>query len=199
MNRTSPAETDGHDPGPGLVIRTDSDIGGTLCSLFWTRVQQWSSEIIIRDKHLGVWRALTWHDLGQRVMEVALALDACDFKAGDIACILSNTNKEWLFVDLGILCSGGVSTGIYPTDAPAQVEYLINNCQASVIFVEDEEQLDKVLLARSNCPSIRKIVIFDTEGLQAFSDHRRATHSSKNSIWVSGLKRPHERATQLIP
>ncbi|MED5407563.1 MAG: long-chain fatty acid--CoA ligase [Pseudomonadota bacterium] len=170
MNRTPPAETDGHDPDPGLVIRTDPDIGGTLCSLFWARVQQWSDEIIIRDKHLGVWRSLTWHDLGQRAMEVALALNACGFKAGDIACILSNTNKEWLFADLGILCSGGVSTGIYPTDAPAQVEYLINNCQASVIFVEDEEQLDKVLLARSNCPSIRKIVIFDTVGLQAFSD-----------------------------
>ena len=53
---------------------------------------------------------------------------------------------------------------------PAQVEYLINNCQARLVFVEDEEQLDKVLLVRPNCPSIQRIVIFDMEGLQNFSD-----------------------------
>ena len=170
MNQIPTGRVDVCDPGLGLTIQTDSDIGDTLSSLFWSRVQQWSDEIIIRDKHLGVWRALTWHDLGQRAMEVGLALDACGFKQGDIACILSNTNKEWLFADLGTLCIGGVSTGIYPTDAPAQVEYLINNCQARLIFVEDEEQLDKVLLVRPNCPSIQRIVIFDMEGLQNFSD-----------------------------
>jgi len=170
VKRTPLPASDGHGPTADLVIRRDPDIGGTLCSLFWARVQQWPDEVIIRDKRLGIWRALTWRDLGQQVMQVALALDDCGFGVGDMACILSNTNKEWLFADLGILCSGGVSTGIYPTDAPSQVEYLINDCKASVIFVEDEEQLDKVLLARPNCPSIQKIVIFDTKGLQAFSD-----------------------------
>ena len=77
MNQIPTGRVDVCDPGLGLTIQADSDIGDTLSSLFWSRVQQWSDEIIIRDKRLGVWRALTWHDLGQRAMEVGLALDAC--------------------------------------------------------------------------------------------------------------------------
>ncbi|MEC9330600.1 MAG: hypothetical protein VX749_12115, partial [Pseudomonadota bacterium] len=89
MKRTPLPASDGHGPTADLVIRRDPDIGGTLCSLFWARVQQWPDEVIIRDKRLGIWRALTWRDLGQQVMQVALALDDCGFGVGDMACILS--------------------------------------------------------------------------------------------------------------
>src|SRR4029077_12862427 len=62
------------------------------------------------------------------------------------------------------------SSGIYPTDAAVQVEYLVNDSATKVIFAEDEEQLDKILSCRARCPSLQKIVVFDMEGLTAFSD-----------------------------
>ena len=68
------------------------------------------------------------------------------------------------------LCAAGVSTGIYPTDSPAQVEYLVNDCDAKYLFVEDEEQLDKILAVRERTPGLRKIIVFDMEGLRGFSD-----------------------------
>jgi long-chain acyl-CoA synthetase len=71
---------------------------------------------------------------------------------------------------MGILCAGGVSSGIYPTDSAAQVEYLVNDSRTRVIFAEDEEQLDKVLASRSRCPTLERIVVFDMEGLSGFSD-----------------------------
>ena len=46
--------------------------------------------------------------------EVAYALDATGFKPGDVASILSNTVVEWVYADMGVLCAGGVSSGIYP-------------------------------------------------------------------------------------
>src|SRR5262249_17731541 len=52
----------------------------------------------------------------------------------------------------------------------AQVEYLVNDSRTRVIFVEDEEQLDKVLACRARCPTLERIVIFDMEGLSGFSD-----------------------------
>jgi long-chain acyl-CoA synthetase len=84
--------------------------------------------------------------------------------------ILSDNNKEWLFCDLGVLCAAGVSTGIYPTDSPAQVEYLLNDCNARFLFVENEEQLDKILAVRARTPSLQKIIVFDMEGLREFKD-----------------------------
>ena len=71
---------------------------------------------------------------------------------------------------MGVLCAGGVSSGIYPTDSVKQVEYLVNDSRTKVIFVEDDEQLDKVLECRGRCPTLEKIVVFDMEGLAAFAD-----------------------------
>ena len=92
------------------------------------------------------------------------------FEPGDVASIIANAVPEWVYADMGILCAGGVSSGIYPTDSAAQVEYLINDSRTAVIFAEDEEQLDKILSCRARCPTLQKIVVFDMEGLAAFSD-----------------------------
>jgi len=92
------------------------------------------------------------------------------FEAGDCASILANTVVEWVLADIAVLSCGGVSNGIYPTDAPAQVEYLMVDSRSRVVFVEDDEQLDKVLAVRERLPLLERIVVFDTEGLRDFSD-----------------------------
>ena len=92
------------------------------------------------------------------------------FRPGDVASIIANAVPEWVYADMGILCAGGVSSGIYPTNSSSQVEYLINDSSTKVIFAEDEEQLDKILSCRSRCPTLQKIVVFDMEGLSGFSD-----------------------------
>jgi long-chain acyl-CoA synthetase len=102
--------------------------------------------------------------------DIAYALHAVGFRSGDVASILSNAVPEWVYADMGILCAGGVSSGIYPTDSAVQVEYLINDSRTRIVFAEDEEQLDKLLLCRSRCPTLEKIVVFDMEGLSGFSD-----------------------------
>lgn len=104
------------------------------------------------------------------LQEIAYGLHAIGFRPGDVASIIANAVPEWIYADMGILCAGGVSSGIYPTDAAAQVEYLINDSTTRVIFAEDEEQLDKILACRARCPNLQRIVVFDMEGLSGFSD-----------------------------
>ena len=81
---------------------------------------------------------------------------------------------------MGILCAGGVSSGIYPTDSSTQVEYLINDSSTRVIFAEDEEQLDKILSCRSRCPTLQKIVVFDMP--HATMPARHARENTDNRI-----------------
>ena len=92
------------------------------------------------------------------------------FEPGETVSILSNTNREWMYADMGALGAGGVTSGIYPTDSASQVEYLLADSRSVYVFVEDEEQLDKVLEVRERLPRLRRIVVFDMEGLQRFSD-----------------------------
>ena len=124
----------------------------------------------LREKALGIWKTISWNEWLNRAKEVAFALDGIGFRPGDVVSVLANTIPEWCYADLGALCAGGVSSGIYPTDAAKQVAYLVNDSRTRVLFVEDDEQLDKALEARSQCPTLERIVIFDMDGLAKFSD-----------------------------
>ena len=124
----------------------------------------------MREKRYGIWNAISWNQWLERSKAVSFALYESGFRPGDVASVLANTVPEWNYADFGILCAGGVSSGIYPTDSAKQLEYLINDSKTSVLFVEDDEQLDKALDVRERCPTLRKIVVFDMEGLRTFSD-----------------------------
>jgi long-chain acyl-CoA synthetase len=144
--------------------------GDTLCRLFWNGVQQRGDGVWMRQKELGIWRSWSWAQTGTAVAEIAHGLMALGFAAQDTASVLSNTTIEWVLADLAVLSAGGVSNGIYPTDAASQVHYLCEDSRTRVLFVEDDEQLDKALEVRSQLPLLQKIVVFDMEGLHQLQD-----------------------------
>jgi long-chain acyl-CoA synthetase len=149
---------------------TGPGVAETLPRMFWRVVGERGDGVAMREKWLGIWRAITWREFGERARRVGMGLISLGFAPGDRASILSANNPEWLYADLGIVGAGGVSAGIYPTDSAEQVEYVLGHSGSRVAFVEDEEQLDKVLRVRARLPRLERIVVFDLEGLAAFSD-----------------------------
>ncbi len=145
-------------------------VADTIAKSFLMAVETRGDRPAIREKKFGIWQPTSWRQWLQISKDIAYALHAIGFRPGDVASIIANAVPEWVYADMGILCAGGVSSGVYPTNSSAQVEYLINNSATRVIFAEDEEQLDKILSCRARCPSLQKIVVFDMEGLSAFSD-----------------------------
>ena len=145
-------------------------VADTIAKSFLLAVETRGDKTAIREKHLGVWQSTSWREWLNTAREIAYALHASGFKPGDVASIVSNATPEWVFADMGVLCAGGVSSGIYPTDSASQVEYLINDSRTRIVFAEDDEQLDKVLACRARCPTLEKIIVFDMEGLSGFSD-----------------------------
>lgn len=169
-------DTSNIQPNPGIVMP-----GETMPAIFWNAVQQRGPKTWLRQKHLGIWRSWTWTQTGDAVREIAGGLLHLGFQRGECASILANTVVEWVWADLAVLSCGGVSNGIYPTDAPSQVHYLCEDSRTTILFVEDDEQLDKALEVRAQLPGLRKIVVFDMEGLQELNepdvislDHLRA-------------------------
>ena len=142
----------------------------TLSALFNDRTEKYANKVVIREKDFGIWNEYTWRDWGVYARLVGFGLKSLGMERGDVCSIASEVNKEWMFADLGIICMGGVSNGIYPTDSPVQVEYLINDSGTRYYFAEDEEQLDKVLEVRERTPNLAKVIIFDMEGLRDLDD-----------------------------
>ena len=144
--------------------------GDTLPQLFSNAVRARGDKVWMREKQLGIWREWTWAGAAQAVREITMGLASIGLQPGQTASILSNTVVEWVLADLGVLCAGGVSNGIYPTDSASQVEYLCADSATRVVFVEDEEQLDKVLEVRERLPQLQWIVVIDMDGLRDFAD-----------------------------
>ncbi|TPQ37889.1 long-chain fatty acid--CoA ligase [Bradyrhizobium guangdongense] len=145
-------------------------VADTIAKTFLLAVETRGDSPAIREKKFGIWQPTSWRQWLEISKEIAYALRASGFAPGDVASIIANAVPEWVHADMGILCAGGVSSGIYPTDSSAQVEYLVNDSATRIIFAEDEEQLDKVLACRARCPTLQKIVVFDMEGLSGFTD-----------------------------
>jgi long-chain acyl-CoA synthetase len=145
-------------------------VADTIAKSFLKSVETRGDKPAIREKKFGIWQPTSWREWLQISRDIAYALHASGFRPGDVASIIANAVPEWVYADMGILCAGGVASGIYPTDSAVQVEYLINDSSTKVIFAEDEEQLDKILSCRSRCPTLQKIVVFDMEGLSGFID-----------------------------
>ncbi|QEA13311.1 AMP-dependent synthetase/ligase [Comamonas flocculans] len=144
--------------------------GETIAAMFWNAVRERGPGVWLREKKLGLWRAWTWNQVGEAVGEVAGGLMALGFAPGDTASILSNTILEWVLADLAVLSCAGVASGIYPTDAASQVHYLTQDSHSSILFVEDDEQLDKALEVRAQLPLLKKIIVFDMDGLHELDD-----------------------------
>ena len=144
--------------------------GETISAVFWNAVALRGDQIWMRQKKLGIWRSWTWQETGVAVREIAGGLMALGFERGHTASILANTVVEWVLADVAVLSCGGVSNGIYPTDAASQVHYLCEDSATRVLFVEDDEQLDKALEVRERLPLLQKVVVFDMMGLRDLDD-----------------------------
>lgn len=109
----------------------------------------------------GKWVNMSWNEVRDYITKVAGGLSKLGVTSGDRICILSKTRYEWTLADLGSMAAGAIVVPIYESTVPDQVEFIINNCGASVIFVENEAQLNKILMIRHNLPDVKQIISFE--------------------------------------
>jgi len=147
-------------------------IGHTLPGRLAVFAHHWPERVALREKHRGLWRPFSWREYLAQVLAVAAALEHAGLKAGDSIAIISDNRPEWLFADLGAQSIGVLSAGIYVTNPPADVAYVLNHCRARMVFCEDQEQVDKVLGSPEPLPHLARIVVLDTEGTRDYRDPR---------------------------
>jgi long-chain acyl-CoA synthetase len=84
--------------------------------------------------------------------------------------IIGENRPEWLYSALGAMSAGATFVGIYSTNPVTECEYVVGHAGAVVYICEDEEQLDKALTFRGRTPALRKMIVWDMEGLRDFRD-----------------------------
>lgn len=101
------------------------------------------------------------------MIRIAAALDRLGIKKGDRAAILSENRPEWAYTDLAILSLGAVVVPVYPTASPKDMEYVLNHCEAQLLFASTVDQLARVKSIRAHVSSLRKVIVFDLKQKEA--------------------------------
>jgi long-chain acyl-CoA synthetase len=137
-------------------------------ALFFQQVEAQGDRVALRRKEYGIWHRISWRAYGQRVREAAAGMLALGLERGDRVAILGDNRPEWLICHLATMTIGCATCGVYSTSAPDQVAYVVGHSESEVLFVENEEQVDKVLqiLPKLN---LKKVVVWDPKGLWGFS------------------------------
>ena len=163
----------------GMSINADLSKGpffidgcDTLPKLFLERCKELGERTAHREKDYGIWLSYSWNDFREHARLIGLGLHRLGLKPGEVVSILSEDNKEWVYVDMGVQCMRGICSGIYTTDSAAQLKYLVNDSDSRFLFVENDEQLDKFLEVRKDIPGLSKVIVLDPEGLHDFSDEK---------------------------
>jgi long-chain acyl-CoA synthetase len=147
----------------------------TIPELFEHVIRQYGDTPAYRSKINGEWVLVDWNEARRRVRAITRGLAGCGIKPGDRISILSGTRLEWVLADFAAVCGGVVTVGIYHTNLPKDCAYIMNHSESRLIFVEDADQLAKVLEVRQNLSTIETIVIFDgpsdeAKGVLSFDD-----------------------------
>ena len=143
----------------------------TLPRRFWQWARERAATTMLRQKELGVWQPCSWQQASDVVGDLAAGLVTLGVQPGEAVGILANTSKQWVFADLGTQTAGAVVCGLHPSESGPQVQASCKDAGVRVLFVENEEQLDKVLDGGA-WAGLQHIVAFRMEGLRHLDDPR---------------------------
>ena len=133
----------------------------TLTKLFFAAVDRYGRADAMRYKADGRWRELSHAELEARVTRLAAALDELGIARGERVALLAENRPEWAISDYAALALGVIDVPIYPTLPAPQIEYILRDCAARLVFVSTREQLDKILAVRGRLPALEHVVIYD--------------------------------------
>lgn len=105
------------------------------------------------------WLPTTWREFVSQVRQAARALIALGMEPKESVCILGFNRPEWVIMNLASMLAGGHSAGIYATNSPPDVQYVIEDSEASIILVENEEQWQKVDQVRDQLPRLEHVIL----------------------------------------
>ena len=114
-------------------------------------------------KRKGEWRPISSEEFLRRVRRVALGLHSLGLARGDRAGILSESSPEWVLVDVGCQFAGVINVPVYPTLAPQQVCYILEDSGARLLFVQDSAALERARAAVGGCRALSNVVVMEGE------------------------------------
>src|SRR6202795_2508946 len=121
-----------------------------------------------REKDLGIWQTWTWSQVADEVGALACGLAALGFKRGMRLAIIGDNRPRLYWSMTAAQALGGIAVPMYQDAPAAEFVYVLNDAEIVYAIVEDQEQVDKILEAAPQVPSLKHIYYDDPRGLRNY-------------------------------
>lgn len=105
------------------------------------------------------WVPTPWETYAAQVRQAARALLSTGFESGNVVCILGFNRPEWTILQLAAMMVGGAGAGIYTTNSPSEVQYILDHTESPLVLLENEAQWQKVNQVRGELPALKHVVM----------------------------------------
>lgn len=142
----------------------------TFPKLLTRNAARWPNHEALREKEFGIWKPVTWSQYATHVHDFALGLRSLGVQRGATVAVVGDNRPEWVYAELAAQALGAISVGLYQDAVAEEVQYIIDHCDASIVVVEDQEQVDKMLEILDGLPKVKHIIYYDPRGLRAYTE-----------------------------
>ncbi len=144
---------------------------------------------LLNRKENKVWKPYSTRDFVDITNYTSYALMALGLKPGDVAAIISTNRPEWNFVDYGCQQAGIVTAPIFPTISIPDLKFILNHCEAKIVFVSDKGIYQKLAGLEKDLPNIKFVFSFnETEGVKHFSEFIELGKANQNVSALASIK-----------
>jgi long-chain acyl-CoA synthetase len=144
----------------------------TIPKIFFGGIDRHRRDAAMMYKAAGQWHALSDAEVERRVTALAVALSAAGVASADRVVVLAENRPEWAICDYAITGLGAITVPIYPTLPANQVQFIVADCGAKVVFVSTASQASKIREFRLQLPEVERVVAFEgaADGVESFAD-----------------------------
>ena len=124
----------------------------------------------MREKEYGIWQTITWADMAEMVQHMACGLHQAGLTRGEHLVVIGSNRPRLYATMLAAQSLGAIPIPLYQDAAAPECVFPLNNAEVRFCVVEDQEQVDKLLEIREQCPQIAHIFFDDPRGLRKYDE-----------------------------
>ena len=155
----------------------------------------------IREKEYGIWQTRSWRRLADEVARMAAGLAAAGLQRGQHLVVVGDNRPRLTMAMLAAQCLGAIPVPLYQDATGAEYVFPLNNAEVGFAVVEDQEQVDKLLEAREQCPQLARIWYDDPRGLRKYDEPGLAsidTLMAEGEAWAARHAGFFDRAVEAV-
>ena len=134
----------------------------SLIQFFEESVEKFSSNVYLWEKPNERYEGTTYGETKKQVYEFAAGLNRLGINKGDRLSLVSEGRNSWVIGELGILYTGAINVPLSVKLNPEEIKFRINHSGSRMILVSSN-QAAKLREVIDGCPTIEKIIHFDTQ------------------------------------